>query len=417
MALDDGDFDDPGDEEFSDHRPWLPPEDRLWRHPSELSGGGLSWSGGRRPPHHWSLREHRWPLLVSAGFLGAMLATGVTAAVAHLGSSKSPSTPSYALTTADNGSSNPSSTVASGLMGAAPSVSRMAERVLPAMVTLEVGARTGTRRGGGLVIQSDGTILTTDRLVQDSSSITAVTSRGAEEAATVVGEDPSSDLAVLHVAATDLPTVTFGQSSSLAPSQVTLAVTVPATKSTQPADVYLGTIDSVDAQVQMAGWSPPLLDVIETDTPVTGQSDGGALLDSQGRVVGITAGTVQTGSTVHCLATASDLDQEAAYQLLSWGRSYHAWLGIQGGNATSDSASGSQPTGVEVESVDPGSPAANAGIVPGEVITSIDSRPVTSLLALQGDVHLLSPGSVVQLAVRRGGSSSVVQATLGAVAS
>lgn len=420
MALDDGEFHEPGDDDFDEQsRPWLPPEDRLWRHPSELSSSGTPVGGSSRSWRR-AIAERHWPLAVSAGVVGAFLATGLMAATGHLGTGASRTRTTYARTTATSTGARsftpvsvaPGSAADRGTLGAAPSVAQMAERVLPAMVTLEVASQNGGRRGAGLIVRDDGMILTTYRLATGSSSITAVTSKGVEETASVVGEDPSGDLALLHVDATGLPTVDFGQSSSLHLGELTVSVALPQ-KAGSANSVFLGTVDGLNRQFALDA-GPPLLDAIETDAPPHGSIDGGPLLDSQGQVVGITSGTLGSGSNAHSVATPADLDTQVAAQLMATGHADYAWLGVdaQDQQAPPGATTGA-PAGAKVVSVVPNSPATVAGLKAGDVITSINSHPVGSVLDLQGAVHMMEPGTPVQIVAYRDGAAHLLQTTLG----
>lgn len=413
MALDDGDVGrSPGDDELGDDeptRPLLPPDDRLWRHPSELFSSvpatspplGLGRGAG----------ERQWGLVVSAGVVGALIATGIVLASGHLGSSKVRGVAASAAVTlgtkAPHGSGGAAGAASSGTPGStAPTVAvgdslhALAARLAPSMVALEITSASGKRRGTGLIYRSDGTVVTTDRLVRGSTSITAVSSTGQEESAALVGSDPDNDVAVMRVGGTGLVPAPFFPAASLpslAPGQLTTAVSTGDGNGDRP-QVYVGTVQSMNRHVAL-GDGPPLLGAIETDAPLSTNVDGGALLDSAGRVVGLVAGDTGSGTATRSLAVPVAAVESSANQILVTGRATHSWLGIDGSNLSAGKArSLGVAGGVDVQEVDPHSPAAAAGMTRGEVIESINGSPVPSLLDLQADLHGMAPGTQVSIA-------------------
>lgn len=410
VPTDDGDPDvgagaeDPDDAEMG--RPPLPPEDRLWRHPSELSSVGPpsapAVDGGRRPHYVGSRRR----VLVGAVVGAAAVAVAAVAGV-HL-SSGAPPALNPGFHTASVKASGPSistpesDTATSVAVGA--SVMAMVERVAPALVVIQAHTPRGDRRGTGIVYESDGVVVTTEHLVDGASSIAATTSGGQEVAATLVGEDKVTDVAVVRIPGHGLPTATFSSAPSPpAMGEITMVVLSDETSEGGSA-TYLGTVRGVNEQVANPG-GEPFLDMIATDAPVSGNVAGGALLDSTGSVVGVTSAVTGSGSGERCLATPSYLFIDAARQLISVGEVAHGWLGIEGRPLQPPSSSASpSPTpgaGVQVVSVAASSPAATSGIEVGDTIASVDSHPVSSMLDLQGNLHELSPGDEVTVDVVR----------------
>ncbi len=408
----DGGDDDPeaDAEDLQPRRPWLPPDDRLWRHPSEMFPAVPV----AEPPARAG--GHRWPVAVSAGVVGALLATGVVAATGHL-STHSTSGSASGITTA---ASTPTATVSTsrsgmalpGMMAASASVVAMAQRLDRSLVALEVTYPHGQRRGSGLVYRNDGMIVTTERLLEGATNVTAVSDTGQEVAASIVGEDSVTDVAVVQVDERDLPTIPFDPVDKPQTGELAVAVTTGDREGDIPS-VYIGTVREVGEQARLSS-GPPLFNAIETDAPLSTDVEGGALLDSTGRVIGITAESTGSQSSTRCFAADASTAKDAADQIISTGRVAHGWLGIEGSDEkASTTGPPGVPPGVEVVTVDQPSPAATAGLQPGDTISSVNMKPVSSVSDLQDDIHLLKPGTTVEFGVWRDNSERVVSAVLG----
>jgi S1-C subfamily serine protease len=423
MTVESGDFDDdhdgPESSEDPPIRPWLPPDDRLWRHPSELRSAGTPPTGipgiparGRQLPG-----GRLWFRVVLGGVVGAVVATGVITGVNSLGPAR---------TSGSGGSSQVGGSVtaasavapATGLqpaqnhtsISAGPSLMGVVAKVWPSIVTVDVATGTGHVRGSGVVFRSDGMVLTVARLLAGAVGMSVITSSGQEETASVVGEDADDDVAVLRVGH-QLPSVSMASTAQPATGQVAIAVGATDPVGSPPA-VTIGTIKGVNRQVRVNG-GPPLLDAIDTDAP-PGPTPGGALLDQSGRVVGITTETTDDGGGAHWLAAPAALVGDAADQLVTKGKVVHAWLGISADDrGPSASGGSSSPPGVQVLTVQNNSPAASAGLLPQDVIDAVDGQPVPSILELQGALRLRRPGAPVMLDVVRNGGHWPMHATLG----
>ncbi|MGH9206181.1 MAG: S1C family serine protease [Acidimicrobiales bacterium] len=411
MALGDGDFADGGDDPI-DHEAdeegrlagWLSPDDRLWRHPSEMAGSHAATSG--EPPR--GPGNHRWAVTLSAGVAGALIATGAVVGV-HMAQSPQEANlvaghPTSASTPVVPVSTDP--TIKTGT-----SVMAMAHGVSPDLVAIEVDNSHGGKRGSGVIYRSDGVIITTQGLVQGATDITVVMSGGQEVSASLMGTDPSADLAVVRVEATDLPTAELASSQNLRVGQLTVAVTLGDKPDGSAPSVYLGTVRALDQQVVLPGQAP-LLNAIETDAPVHSDSEGGVLLDEAGRIVGLTSAHTSAGAK--CVATPANVAAQVADQILQSGQVVHTWLGIEGQNlSTRAAANDGVRSGVQVVAVQPSSPAATSGLRQGDDIVSINASPVSSMLQLQGRINLMAPGTVVNLGVDSSGQQRAVPVTLG----
>ena len=427
MTVESGDFDDdhdgPESSEDPPTRPWLPPDDRLWRHPSELRSTGTPPSGvpdvpaqGRHPAG-----GRLWGRVILGGLVGALVASGVIAGVNWLGPARTSSNvgsgghPGAPVTTASavvpTAGSQPVQNHPS--ISAGPSLMGMVAKVWPAIVTVDVATGQGHVRGSGLVFRSDGMVLTVARLLAGAVGVSVITSNGQQETASIVGDDDDDGVAVLRVAK-PLPSVSLEPSPAPATGQVTIAVGAADPVGSPPA-VAIGTIKGVNQQVRVNG-GPPLLDAIDTDAP-PGPAPGGALLDQSGRVVGITTETTGDGGGAHWVAAPAALVDDAADQLVTKGKVMRAWLGISADDhEPATPGGGSTPGGVQVLNVQSNSPAAAAGVLPQDIIDAVDGQPVPSILDLRGALRLRRPGAPVMLDVVRNGGHWPMRATLGAEA-
>jgi S1-C subfamily serine protease len=420
MTVESGDFEDdhdgPESSEDPPNRPWLPPEDRLWRHPSELRGSGPPRADipsvqarGRR-----LLGGPLWTRALLGGVVGALVATGVLTGVNWLGPA---TTASHVGGGGQMG--NPVTTAAAVVptqsrasIIAGPSLMGMVAKVAPSIVAVDVATGKGHVRGSGLVFRNDGMILTVARLLAGAVGISVITSNGQAESASVVGEDADDGVAVLRVGH-QLPSLSLAESSAPTTGQVAIAVGATDPAGSPPA-VAIGTIRGVNRQVRVNN-GPPLLDAIDTDTPA-GPTPGGALLDQSGKVVGITTETSDDGGATHWLAAPAAVVNDAGDQLATTGKVVHAWLGISADDRVSPSSGGGTPAGIQVLTVQNNSPAAAAGLVPQDIIDAVDGQPVPSILDLQGALRLRRPGAPVVLDVVRGGGHWPMHATLGSAA-
>jgi len=449
MTLDGGDLDDPNDEPL---RPWLPPEDRLWRHPSEASSAetagaspagvsaytmpahagrhgswGPGWSRprpgrgrnggpGRRGPVPTGSR--RWPLVVVAGAVCAVLVSGLVMATkappagevtAVRPLTQPPGAPGLGTTLAFSTPGAPSPSVTTASVQASPSFMVLVSRVLPSIVGIQVRLAHGAWHGSGILLRSDGMVLTTEHLVAGASKITVVTHDGRTASATVVGQDPDTDVAVIHFPAQGMTAASFTRDQAPLSGQVAVAVSA-GQPGTRPA-VSIGTVQALASPVSLPNGSP-LLDFMQTDAPLGNDAEGAALVGQDGLVIGMAA---IGGRQSAWLATPGALAWETAQQLIATGHVVRAWLGIEGsdaGPATQSKHSVANQGGAKVTSVRPGSPAAAGGLEVGDIIQAIDARPVSSMLALRSDLRLLSPGDRVQLTVLHDSKLVALPATL-----
>jgi S1-C subfamily serine protease len=385
---------------------WLPPDDRLWRHPSELQTSPL-----RRPGRGSALREieHRiWAVALLAGTVGALVASGVGVATGGFHRSTTVVRPIERVVDPLAG---PQVTLASnaedtGVVG-------IAARLRPAIVELQVKGSKGEVSGSGVIFRSDGYVLTNAHVVEGASSITAILADGHQVSARLVGADPETDIAVVKVSGPSRPIATLGTASTLRVGQTAVAIGSPLGLPGGPS-VTVGVVSALGREVDSNG-GPPLLDMIQTDAPIAEGSSGGALVDRDGSVIGITTATAVGVSGPQGLgfATPIDIARTVADQLITTGHVTHVWLGVEGEDVDSDTAGRLGITGgAAVDKVASGSPAAAVGIAASDVIIGVDGTPIASIGGLVVAMRDRRPGDRVTISYLRGTKSRTAQVVL-----
>jgi putative serine protease PepD len=304
---------------------------------------------------------------------------------------------------------------------------RVAREVLPSVVTVVVAAPDGTGGNGtGAIVRSGGYILTNehviDAAVDGDATVTVRYSNGATSAATVVGADFTTDLAVIKAAdgATGRSVLTRSHSDDLRVGQPVVALGAPLGLSNT---VTAGIVSALGRYVPIpadTGRVAHLLDAIQTDAAINPGNSGGPLVDCDGDQVGVNAaistvpnseGVGGGGSVGLGFSIPMSIADPIADQLIETGRVAHPVLGLAARAVSEDPTR--PPTGLEVTAVVPSGPAAQAGLAVGDVITEIDGEPAHNteqlvLVSLRGEV-----GDSVAVTYRRGGERRSTEVTLG----
>lgn len=265
-------------------------------------------------------------------------------------------------------------------------------------------------QGSGFIVSDDGVILTNAHVVRDADEVMVKLSDRREYKAKVLGSDPATDVAVLKISAGSLPSVMLGDPSRLGVGDYVLAIGSP-----------FGFEQSATAGIVSAkGRSLPgdgFVPFIQTDVAVNPGNSGGPLFDANGAVVGINSQIYsQTGGYQGVsFAIPIDVALQIKDQILKTGKVAHARLGvaIQELNQTlAESFKLDRPDGALVASVVPGSPAARAGVVSGDIIQSFNGHPILRSSDLPALVSLSKPGDISKLTVWRAGKRIELNATL-----
>jgi S1-C subfamily serine protease len=236
--------------------------------------------------------------------------------------------------------------------------------------------------GSGVIITPDGYVLTNDHVVRGAPKLDAVLADGTSTEARIVGEDPDTDLALLRLARSGLPAATLGHSQGLRVGQLVVAIGNPLGLQ---ATVTTGVISALRRTLR--GISGRLIeDVIQTDAALNPGNSGGALVDSAGRVIGITTAIIG-GAQGICFAVPIDTAMWVVPELLREGRVVRGYLGLAGQTQPFDRRLGRRlglavPAGVLIAGVADGGPAATAGLRQGDLILAIDGEPTPSVDAV-----------------------------------
>ena len=387
-------FDDGLDDDLPAFRAPPPPDDRLWRHPSEVSGAA--------PPRPLRARSS-WTLALLSGMVGALLAAGAVAVA--MGDRREVTHEVVERSTPP----------APGASTGAGSVVDIAQRARPAIVQIRVSGAQGEGSGSGVVFRSDGHLLTNFHVVDGADSVKVVMANGRELTGAVVGVDRDSDIAVVKVTGGPYPVATLGSATELKVGQQAIAIGSPLGLAGGPS-VTVGVVSALHRQVD-SRTGPDLLDMIQTDAPISPGSSGGALLDGAGNVIGITTAIAvsEVGAEGLGFATPIDLARLSADQIIATGRVVHVWLGVEGTDLDSSTAADLDiDGGALVGRVVKDGPADKAGLAVRDVIIGIDGQAVANMGTLVVALRSHKPGDVVVLDVVRDRTHRTMRAALSA---
>ncbi len=294
---------------------------------------------------------------------------------------------------------------------ATPDAATIGDRVIPSIVTVQVGGGTGS----GVIISDDGLVVTNDHVVAVGDGYRVVLSDGRTTYdATLIGTDPLTDVAVLQIEADGLTAIEFGETDTLRVGDSAVAVGSPLGLDGGPS-LTVGVVSAFGRQVQVSA-DDILYGMLQTDAPITQGSSGGALVDAQGRLIGITTavGVSDVGLEGIGFATPVELVQRVVDDLIADGTVDHAFLGIFGATRFDESVAGaSVAVGVEVSSVEAATGAEVGGVLAGDVITKINGEDVTTMDDLVVTLRYLRAGDAITLTVMGETGERMLDVTLG----
>ena len=293
-----------------------------------------------------------------------------------------------------------------GLSSDEQAVVRVARGSSPAVVSIE---RRGAS-GSGVVVRRDGVILTNAHVVGDVGAVTVALADGRRLQGQVLGRDPTVDVAVVRVTATNLPAAPIGDSDRLVPGQSAIAIGNPLGFERT---VTTGVVSAVNRTIPGA----PLEGLIQTDAAISPGNSGGPLLDSQGRVIGINTAVIREENAQGLgFAVPINLATDIANQLLTTGRIRRAFLGVDVRDVTPELA---QYFGLPVRqgaiivAVVQGTPAAQAGLRAQDIIVRVGDATVASGGDLRRELRRLGPGATTRVEVVRPQGRVTASVTLG----
>ncbi len=314
-------------------------------------------------------------------------------------------------------------TYANAVQRAAPAVVNVytarlvTERVAPSLGELfgdfmpRYRQRIERSLGSGVIVDEGGHIVTNQHVIANADSVRVQLADGRVADARIVGRDPDTDLAVLKIDLKSLPVAAFGRSDQLKVGDVVLAIGNPLGLSQT---VTHGIVSATGRQ-QLG--IAPLEDFIQTDAPINFGNSGGALIDTNGAVVGINTAIVAKNLGVEGIGFAIPVNMVRGVlaDIVAHGRVMRGWIGIVPVDLPEDQAQqlGLGQPAVLIENLYVGSPAQQAGLEPGDLLLAIDGTPPASALDALGRIAGHKPGRPIQLRGLRGQRAFEVRVQVG----
>ncbi|MEY2430418.1 MAG: hypothetical protein QOC92_143 [Acidimicrobiaceae bacterium] len=397
-------FDDGDDDDTPVGGAPLPPDDRLWRHPSELGGSKPTPS----PVAADDSVTRLWAVALVAGLIGSALSLGVVAVTGRLSNDviERPVVEKVAVRPIAELSATASS--GRGVIAIAKSVS-------PSITRIEVTNGSAKTVGSGIFVRTDGYLVTNAHVVNNASDVQVALSDGTVVPGRVVGTDSMTDIAVVKIDRDQLPAAVLGSAVDLQSGQPAIAIGSPLGLVGGPS-VTVGVISAVGRQVNSSD-GVELHDMIQTDAPMAAGSSGGALCDGSGSVIGMTTAVSTSsdpGASGLGFAIPVEIVRAVANDIIDTGSAHHPWLGLEGADLEASSANNMGVTGgARITKVVDDSPAAHAGLHSDDVVTALDGAKVTTMSALVVALRGHHPGDSVTLEILRGTSAQTMTITLG----
>ncbi|OFE14976.1 peptidase S1 [Humibacillus sp. DSM 29435] len=377
--------------------------------------------------------RRRFAETAGVALLAAVLASGGTYAVTQSrANGGTAATQSSSSTTNPNSNSSPTVVQGNAL---APDWSAVAKAVSPSVVSINVTTGQGGDAGSGVVFDGSGHILTNNHVVAAASgnsqaALTVTLADGRTYAATIVGTDPSTDLAIIKVTKgpSDLTPITLGDSEAITVGDPVMAVGNPLGLS---GTVTTGIVSALNRPVSTGAADqsplgnqsqsePVVTNAIQTSAAINPGNSGGALVNAKGELIGINSSIAslgqsssgsQSGNIGIGFAIPVKEAKVIADQLIKSGKAEHAFLGVSSRDTVITDGSAKR-AGAQIVSVASGTPAAKAGLKNGDVITAVNGEPVDSATALVGQVRELAAGDQAKLTVFRDGAKQTISVTL-----
>ncbi|AFY67989.1 HhoA/HhoB/HtrA family serine endopeptidase [Geitlerinema sp. PCC 7407] len=305
-----------------------------------------------------------------------------------------------------------SRTVSNNLTGALqdPLLKRFFGNAIP-----EPQERVERGTGSGFILSEDGRLITNAHVVSGTDVVKVTLKDGRQLDGRVVGTDPVTDVAVIKISASDLPTVSIGRSNSLMPGQWAIAIGNPLGLDNT---VTAGIISAIGRSSSQVGVPDKRVSFIQTDAAINPGNSGGPLLNDRGEVVGINT-AIRADAQGLGFAIPIETALRIADQLVTKGRAEHPFLGIQMMSLTADlrkdfNETGELPIniardqGVLIVRVLEGSPAAQADLQPGDVIVKVNGKTVNNASEVQVIVESSEIGKDLKLEINRAGQAVAI---------
>jgi serine protease Do len=268
--------------------------------------------------------------------------------------------------------------------------------------------------GSGVIISPDGFIVTNNHVVQEANTITVTLNDKRVYKATIVGTDPSTDLALIKIDEKGLPFLTYGNSDDVKIGQWVLAVGNPFNLTST---VTAGIVSAKARNINILGEQGAIESFIQTDAAVNPGNSGGALVNTSGQLIGINA-AIASGTgyyTGYSFAIPVNIVRKVVTDFMNTGRLQRAYLGVYYREIDDEVARNmglNEIRGIYVDKIVPGGAAEKAGIRQGDVITSLGTMPVNSKSELQEVIGQHNPSDIVAVTIYRDGKEITMNATL-----
>jgi putative serine protease PepD len=273
------------------------------------------------------------------------------------------------------------------------------------------GSQQTEGEGAGVVYDTKGDILTDEHVVAGATSVKVTFENGTKVSAKVLGTDPSTDVAVIHVdvPASQLHPIALANSSAARVGDPVVAIGSPFSL---PETVTAGIVSAVGRSITAPN-NYTITGAIQTDAAINPGNSGGPLLDGNGDVLGLSDQIETNNSTANGqgsssgvgFAIPSNMVAHIAGEILAGHKIRHAYVGVF--------LNGASTNGAQITSVQPGSPAAKAGLTPNDLVTAINGKAITSTQQFIETVDTFTPGQTITLTVKRHGATHRIPLTLG----
>lgn len=314
----------------------------------------------------------------------------------------------------DDAGRTPAATAAAAPGATLADVPEIVDQVQPSIVAVLVSGSRGQGEGSGVIWSPDGLIVTNDHVVDGARDITVALASGERLGARVVATDPRSDLAVIRVDREGLPAADFAEDL---PEVGELAVALGSPLGFENT-ATAGIVSGLHRSIPTGGTTPALIDLVQTDAAISPGNSGGALVGGDRRVIGVNVAYIPPSQSAVAIGFAipAPTVRSVVTQLLASGEVQHAYLGLRpapNSAAIAQRFGLSTDTGALVVSVDPGTPAARAGIREGDVIVALGGDEVEQVEDLFAALRGREPGDRVDVTIVRDGRRRQVAVTLG----
>lgn len=271
--------------------------------------------------------------------------------------------------------------------------------------------------GSGVIVSQDGYILTNAHVVEDADEITVGLSNGEEYDGEVVGTDSRTDVAVVKIDATGLSSLSFGNSDEARVGEIVLAIGSPLGQDLAHS-VSMGIISAKGRAIGIIEQGAGYENFIQTDAAINPGNSGGAMVNMDGQLIGINTAIASRsgGNDGIGFAVPANLAKSVMESLIKTGKVTRAYLGIYGTDIDRTMARGlglDEAQGIIVGSVQPETPAAEAGLREGDVIKTLNGKRIENYAKFRTTIATSNPGTEVTLEIVRNGESQTLEVTLG----